>query len=253
MKNNKLKKGIRDIKDIKLSSSEKLNLFTNFESYVKNHPVLDAPKVNIWSSFFLHYKYSYAISALLLCIFVSASVTYAAESALPGDILYPIKIYITEPVKAATKVTQKAKAKYEEERVMIRLDEVQELVKKGKFEDTIRAQVEKEVEKSVNTINNMEIKKIRNKDRNENASSTDDFRKKLDSHFQNIRKADVELKLDTPKEHDNKDQVEKFERKIKVQIGGFINEDTEARDTNDNKNNKDNNAKDNNRGRGLYR
>lgn len=246
MKNNELQKGINDIQDIKLSSDEKMNLFAYLDTYSKEHPALVPEKQNMWLLFVQH-RVTYSLAMLAICLFVGAGVTFAAESSLPGDVLYPVKIYVNEPVKAVTKVTPKAKAKYEEEKVIKRLGEVEELVKKGKFDDKKRTQVEREVEKSVNAINVIDIKKERNKNRERNSTSTDEFRKDLDTRLQNIKKVDVELKLDTPKENDNKDQVEKFEKKIKVQIGGF-NDDEDKNDTNDN------DKKENNRGRGrLFR
>ena len=251
MKNSELQKGIKDIQDIKLSSDEKMNLFAYLDVYSKEHPVNIAPKVSMWAGLFVHYRYSYMVAVLLLCILVGGTVTYAAESSLPGDALYTVKIYFNEPVKSITKVTPEAKARFEEEKVIKRLDEVQQLVKTGRFDDQKRIQVENEVEKSVKSLNITDTKKESKKNINKNLTSTDIFRKDLDSRFQNIKEENMQLKLDILKKNDNNDQVEKFEKKIKIKIGGFENDEA---DKNDNKNdNKNNDKKNNNKGSGLLR
>ena len=155
------------------------------------------------------------IAIVLLCVFVGGTVTYAAEKSLPGDVLYPIKIYVNEPVKAATKVTPKAKVRFEEEKVIKRLTEVETLVEKGKFDGKKRIQVEKQVEKSVKAINLIKKK---------NATTTqDEFREELYYRIKNIKKG-----------NDNKDEVEKFEKKIKFQLDEF---DTNREVNNDNTHN----------------
>ncbi len=229
-----MKKGIKDIQNINLSDGEKNEIFEQLDLHMKNNPIEhDSEKAQILdrlSSFVMQYKqyvhrykHSYGVIATIVILCITASTAYAAESSLPGDVLYPIKIYVNESVKAVTKVTPNAKTKFEEEKVIKRLDEVQELVKKGRFDDKKRIQVEKEVEKSVNTIN---------VGRNKNASTTESFRKELDIKIENIKKANVELRLNIPKEKDNKDEIERFEKKIKLQIERFGNNNGDKKENN---------------------
>lgn len=265
MKYNKMKKGIQDIQKINLSDGEKNDIFGRLDLHMKNNPITHTSrKVTMpetLHNFFAQYRYSYGVIVAILILFITASTSYAAEWALPGDILYPIKINVNEKIKSVVLLTPKSKAKYEEIKVIKRLSEAEELIKKGKFDDNKRIQIENEVEKSVETINSIGIERVKNK----NASSSDEFRKDLDMRFNNIKKVNVELNIDTQKKYNkyiNKDQVEKFEKKIKVQIGGFL--DGDNKDDNKNKNdikkndnkdndNKDSDKKENNRGKDLLR
>ena len=51
-----------------------------------------------------------AIASLFILIFVGASTSYAAEMALPGDILYPVKAVVNENVVSALAFSEEAKA-----------------------------------------------------------------------------------------------------------------------------------------------
>ena len=211
MKNNELQKGIKDIKDTRLSSDEKVFLFASLNSYAQNNKPKIAQKVNIWSGFVIHSKYSYVTAILLLCVLVGGTVTYAAERSLPGDVLYPVKIYVNESVKSATKVTPQSRVKFEEEKILKRFTEVESLIEKGKFNHKERIQVEKQFEKSVKAIN---------LNKKTNATTThDEFKKELYTRIKKIKKGNAELKLNIEKEKDNQDEVEKFQRKIQTELG----------------------------------
>lgn len=58
---------------------------------------------------------------------MGSSVSFAAEGTLPGDILYPVKIYVNESVLGAVAVTQKAKAEWGIALVERRLEEIEKL------------------------------------------------------------------------------------------------------------------------------
>ena len=214
MKYHKIKKGINDIRNIKLSSSEKGGIFERLDIYMKEHPAKDSTRrVDSRSSFFMQvksYRYVYSISTVLL--FFGTGVAFAAEKALPGDVLYPVKIHVNENVKSTVRLTSKAKKKFEEEKMIKRLDEVKALVDEGKFDDKRRDKVEREVKKSVKALQD------NNQDNNQDNK---EFKNKLDSRLENIKKNDR-------KEH--KDEVEKFEYKIKHQLRGIIDEDEDKKD-----------------------
>lgn len=59
----------------------------------------------------------------------STGVSFAAENTLPGDILYPVKIHVTEEVRSALTVGSTAKVKWEKDRVVKRVVETEKLIK----------------------------------------------------------------------------------------------------------------------------
>lgn len=60
-------------------------------------------------------------------LLIGSSVSFASENAVPGDLLYPVKIHINEQVRGFVAVTPKAKAEWEVHLVERRLEEVEKL------------------------------------------------------------------------------------------------------------------------------
>lgn len=79
---------------------------------------------------------------MLIAALVGGGASVAAESALPGDTLYPIKISMNEEVRAAFAFSPEAKAKWETRRAERRLEEASELAAEGKLAADSRAQLE---------------------------------------------------------------------------------------------------------------
>lgn len=89
-----------------------------------------------------------AIFALL-----GGGTSLAAESALPGDILYPVKVKINEQVVAAISVTASSKAKWDAQRATRRLEEVIALADKGEISENAIAQLEINFETHADRVN----------------------------------------------------------------------------------------------------
>lgn len=78
---------------------------------------------------FLSLRFASGVMAGLIVFFsVGGAAAYAAESALPGDPLYPLKIYITEPLREHLSVTPRARAAWRAERIVRRLREEEVLL-----------------------------------------------------------------------------------------------------------------------------
>jgi hypothetical protein len=75
---------------------------------------------------FLHVA-RYAFAVLAVIVVGGAGTAFAAEGSLPGDLLYPVKIGVIEPVQVALAVTPDAKADVETSLVSERLDEIAEV------------------------------------------------------------------------------------------------------------------------------
>lgn len=70
-------------------------------------------------------------AALIAALFVGGGVSYAAEGALPGDFLYPVKVSFNEEVRGSFAVTPEARAVWNTKRVERRLKEAVELASSG--------------------------------------------------------------------------------------------------------------------------
>ena len=84
---------------------------------------------SIWRSLWLLPRALPASLALVLLVGVGTA--FAAEGALPGDFLYPIKISVNEKVLTAVALLPKAKASAETRILERRLEEAAELEARG--------------------------------------------------------------------------------------------------------------------------
>lgn len=78
-------------------------------------------------------KSAAVFATVLGLLLASAGVSYAAESAIPGDVLYPIKVGVNEEIRAALVVSTRDKADWEAERAERRLAEVETLASQGRL------------------------------------------------------------------------------------------------------------------------
>lgn len=128
-------------------------------SYMEYHPLyMPVPKKRLWSLVF-NYHTSYVtalfgsritrfhtlVGAVML-VFVTA-VPLVAEHALPGDVLYPVKVRFNEEIRSQLLFSPYEKVQWETERVERRIAEARLLVKEGKLteekthtiEETVRS------------------------------------------------------------------------------------------------------------------
>ncbi|MDO8575878.1 MAG: DUF5667 domain-containing protein [bacterium] len=116
--------------------------------YVKMRPIRAAEptpvpsplSTNGLSVFFM--RHSMPAFAAVLVIAVGGGTAAAAEGALPGDILYPVKVHVNEEVQATLAVTPKAKADWEVARAERRLEEAATLALSGRLDDATRAELD---------------------------------------------------------------------------------------------------------------
>jgi hypothetical protein len=98
--------------EVSLTESEKLRMRSALVSYMQLRPmprhVAVARMPGYLTTLFWHRALAFV--ALLAVLGSSAGVSYAAESSLPGDLLYSVKTAINEPVRGALATTPSAKA-----------------------------------------------------------------------------------------------------------------------------------------------
>lgn len=86
--------------------------------------------------------YIVPITAVVLIFGLTAGTAFAAEGALPGDTLYPIKVHVTEEVRSVLATTPKAQADWGIERTSRRLEEASTLAVLGRLTSANRAEIE---------------------------------------------------------------------------------------------------------------
>lgn len=125
--------------------------------YVKMRPVRGAEPVPLVSvpanSFSLFFMRHSAPALVAVLIVVGGGTAAAAEGALPGDILYPVKVHVNEEMRATLATTPKAKADWQVSRAERRLEEAATLALSGKLDDVTRAELDTNLDAHVKLAN----------------------------------------------------------------------------------------------------
>lgn len=122
---------------IKLSTAEKEEMRAHLELFVERHPVRNR---GFWrhilqkrSELITNILKPMAI-ALIIALIVSGSAAVAAENSLPGDILYPVKINVSEKVvNLAVAFSEEAQARWEARKAERRVEEAEKLAAEGRL------------------------------------------------------------------------------------------------------------------------
>ena len=84
---------------------------------------------------FMSYHMRMSLAGLLLFVLAGTSTVSAAQGALPGDLLYPVKVSINEKVEVALAPTQAARAQVQVRLAERRGDEARELSVRGRLDE----------------------------------------------------------------------------------------------------------------------
>ena len=158
MKKDFLKQGIEGMRQVRLSPAEKGAMLSRLLAYAEEHPAASKSPY-VWNFFARAYaraaglRFEYAIAGALILILAGGTAASAAEGALPGDWLYPVKIGITEPLRGALVVGDPAKAEWEAERTVRRLEEAESLAEQGRLDRDSVQEARKHFEKSAEKFN----------------------------------------------------------------------------------------------------
>ncbi len=143
MEDEKLHKGIQQIKKITMTDAEKERMLGRILS---TSQVVKKPVQSSWVSysfiFSKRHRFFYASIAMLLIVFVGGrEAVFASEESLPGDALYAVKVNIVEPVRARLTFSQEAKAEYESTRAKKRMVEAETLASTGNLDETKQKEI----------------------------------------------------------------------------------------------------------------
>lgn len=135
---------------LRMSPAENEEMAGALRAFVRSHPVGESRRALRveWLSILQSLRRPFsavAVSAVFL-LAATGSAAYAADSALPGDALYPVKIHVNERVRAALAVTIAAKAKVRAAQAEERLREAERLAALGRIDATMQAKVAAAIE-----------------------------------------------------------------------------------------------------------
>jgi hypothetical protein len=137
----KLEKSIAKAAADTLSPEERVRMRSMLAEYAAMKPVRllhsSASGGRANSSLFFIARYAFAL--LLVLAVGSGSVAYAAEGTLPGDLLYPVKVDVTEPIRTALQTTPAEEASWQMTLAARRIDEAATLAARGALSTSTEA------------------------------------------------------------------------------------------------------------------
>lgn len=145
MNEENFKKEIKEIQNIRMTEAEKTRMLKKvFDAPVESPFVRRAP-----SFVFAYFRQSQVLVATPLVLMLSfGGALYASDKSLPGDILYPIKTGVVEPMLDVINRAPEKKIVWEEEKVTRRIVEAEKLLEKDELDDEKLLKLERSIEKS---------------------------------------------------------------------------------------------------------
>lgn len=113
-----------------MSEQEKRAMRATLEAHMAAHPLGGMKSPYSWVSV-VHMRPLVMVPVVILML--GSGTAFAAQGALPGDTLYPIKIHVNEAVAGALAVSDAAKATYNTQAAAERLKEAQALAAKNEL------------------------------------------------------------------------------------------------------------------------
>ncbi len=120
----------KETSTLRLSYEEKERMRGVLEEQIVHHPL--RPVASPYQARWPFPSRAVAVSwGITLGVALMSGTAYAAQGTLPGDLLYPIKIHVTEPVAGALAISTQAKAQWNAGVAQERVQEAEKLAYKG--------------------------------------------------------------------------------------------------------------------------
>ncbi len=145
---------IQRAREIKMTSKEKrLMIFSILGSAFGEKKYSITSPYSIFGFFTHdHPRKALAFAVMFLFVIMSGGTSYAAESSLPGETLYPIKVNVNEGIDSLVALTPDAKVKVEVGHAKRRLEEAENLSKKGQLNAETQTIIETNLKKHTDSI-----------------------------------------------------------------------------------------------------
>jgi tetratricopeptide (TPR) repeat protein len=152
----KFEKLIEEAKRVSLEKEEKDEIRNFLLSVIK----ASGPRLKGQDSLFLfRFLFKPVPLVILFALIFSGGVSFASESALPGDFLYPVKINFVEEVRSAFTFSTEAKADFEARRLNKRIEEAEKLSVENRLNSKAKDQIQSSFERSSERVGR-KVKKL---------------------------------------------------------------------------------------------
>jgi hypothetical protein len=188
-----LKNFIGGVRVLKMTEAEKEAIKTRLIDHIRSADGSVASPYSRVGPIFMSRQVSYVLAGALVVLLTMSSTAYAAEGALPGDLLYPAKVKVVEPLEGALSFGAQAKAEWSEGVAIERLDEAHMLASEGRLDATTSAELAQSFASSSEAFDRADIS-LRSENVDEASSSEDAFKADIRAHaqiFADMRAADT--------------------------------------------------------------
>src|SRR3989344_1531159 len=193
MTNKQFKKGIEDLRNIRMTDGERTHMLKSILATPTESPYVKpglpvGRRVSMFAFIYSHHVQM----VLVACLVVATSlggISYASDDAIPGDILYSVKIRLVEPVFDVVNKAPEDKIVWEEEKVERRIVEAEMLAEIDELNDERSEELERKIEESSRAF----VRAVDEASGEKAESRKEEFRKKFEtkegkSKVENLRR-----------------------------------------------------------------
>lgn len=180
MKNKELKTGLENIREISMTALEKKRVLENI---LESNGAYTSSVKSPWG-FFSFYNFTYRVMPALVVVLLCSGTVFAAQNSLPGNIFYPMKVNVVEPVLGALIPGEEKKAEYQSGIATERLTEAETLAEQGQLDPVKQQEINKVLVHNIASFNKT-IDAIDRKNTSKNVDNIiTDFHANMNAHAQ---------------------------------------------------------------------
>jgi len=185
----KIEEQLKILQKTVMDTEEKSAIRNAVVSYTRENPILvrkpDHSRLQYGTSDTINNKIitkTRMTIALIIALLLSGGTSFAAESALPGDILYPIKVNVNEKAQEIIAVSNESETKVQAKLAGRRLEEAEKLAVSGKLNAETSKDLKARFEEHSNKAKEYQTKAQEEKGTGATASLDSDFEISLGMH-----------------------------------------------------------------------
>ncbi len=207
MKKENFNKALEELRTTQVSMTESES--GDMLAQILSTPIPSPYSHGVLSRFAAVSRMQLGVLSLLIFTLSFGGVVYAFESSLPGDLLYPVKIAVVEPVLNVVNRAPEKRVVWEEEKVTRRIKEADALAKEDKLDDKKLEELESKVRKSSQAF--VSAVEDEDKEQDEKEKRKDEFKKKIEDDDKDDNEDDEDDDKDKSEERrDQKERVKKI-------------------------------------------
>ncbi|MEK7644455.1 MAG: DUF5667 domain-containing protein [Patescibacteria group bacterium] len=193
-----MKKIFKQLKRERLTLSEKSEMKTKLNLFVRENPIIQptaetADRMDFFRLFQTRRRLAFAGAMIAVALTIMSGTAYAAEESLPGDILYPIKINVNEKIRTAITLNSESRVAWEVKKTERRLEEMEKIAARGNFDQ----KEQEKLEVNLSAQANLTRRRIESLEKTENEGKIERFSADLEKSLKKSRRLIEEIENQT--------------------------------------------------------